>query len=122
MKGWAKVHGGCQFSLQRGEPVGCTVGWSHDVSAELHLRGQFPGAFISSNNFALITHRVDSLPFVVLGRASLGGSDSKESACNKWDSGLILGSRRFPGEKNGCPFQYSCLENSMDRGAAKSQT
>ena len=46
-----------------------------------------------------------------------GGSDDKESACNAGDPGLIPGSRRFPGEENGNPLQYSCLEKSMDRGA-----
>ena len=46
-----------------------------------------------------------------------GGSDSKESACNAEDPGLISGSGRFPGGGNGSPLQYSCLENSMDRGA-----
>ena len=57
-----------------------------------------------------------------------GGSDGKESACNVGYQGLIpacnarnqdliprLG--RFPGERNGNPHQYSCLENSMDIGA-----
>ena len=44
-----------------------------------------------------------------------GGSDSKESAFNAGDLGLILGSGRSPGEGNGYPLQYSCLENSMDR-------
>ena len=46
-----------------------------------------------------------------------GGSDSKESACNAGDSGLIPGSEKSPGEGNGNPLKYSCLENSMDRGA-----
>ena len=46
----------------------------------------------------------------------LGGSDSKESACNAGDLGLIPGSGRSPGEGHGNPLQYSCLENSMDRG------
>ena len=41
----------------------------------------------------------------------------KKSACSARDQGLILGLRRSPGEGNGNPFQYSCLENSMDRGA-----
>ena len=45
-----------------------------------------------------------------------GGSDSKESACNAGDLGSIPGSVRSPGESNGNPAQYSCLENSMDRG------
>ena len=44
-------------------------------------------------------------------------SDNKDSACNVGAPGLILGSRRSPGEGNGNPLQYSCLENSMDRGA-----
>ena len=44
-----------------------------------------------------------------------GGSDSEESACNAGNLGLILGSRRSPGEGNGCPLQYSCLGNPMDR-------
>ena len=46
-----------------------------------------------------------------------GGSDDKESACNARDPGSIPGSERSPGEGNGNPFQYSCLENIMDRGA-----
>ena len=44
-----------------------------------------------------------------------GGSDGKESACNVGDPGLIPGSGRSPGEGNGNPLQYSCLENFMDR-------
>ena len=59
-----------------------------------------------------------------------GGSDSKVSACNAGDPGSIPGSGRFPGEGNGYPLHYSCLENSMDRrawwatvhGVAKSRT
>ena len=45
------------------------------------------------------------------------GSDSKESACNVGDLGLIPGLGKFPGGEYGNPFQYSCLENPMDRGA-----
>ena len=44
-------------------------------------------------------------------------SDDKESACNAKDLGLIPGSGSFPGEGNGNPLQYSCLENPMDGGA-----
>ena len=61
------------------------------------------------------------------------GLSGKESACNAGDAGgvgLIPGLGGSPGEGNGNPLQYSCLENSMDRGAwraivhgvAKSQT
>ena len=38
-----------------------------------------------------------------------GGSNSKETACNAGDLGLILGLGRSPGERNGNPLQYSCL-------------
>ena len=59
-----------------------------------------------------------------------GGSDHKECASNAGDLGSIHGWRRSPGEGNGYPLQYSCLENFIDRGVwraivhgvAKSQT
>ena len=44
------------------------------------------------------------------------GSDGEESACNAEDLGLITRWGRSPGEGNSYPLQYSCLENSMDRG------
>ena len=44
-------------------------------------------------------------------------SVSKESACSAGDLGLIPESGRAPGEGNGNPLQYFCLENPMDRGA-----
>ena len=46
-----------------------------------------------------------------------GGPVVKNLPANTGDTGLILGSGRSPGERNGNPHQYSCLENSMDRGA-----
>ena len=45
------------------------------------------------------------------------GSDGEESAYNAEDPCSVLRSRRSPGEGNGNPLQYSCLENPMDRGA-----
>ena len=59
-----------------------------------------------------------------------GGSEVKASACSAGDLGSIPRLRRFPGEGNGNPLQYSCLENPIDGGAwwatvhgvAKSQT
>ena len=44
-----------------------------------------------------------------------GGSDGKASVCNAGDKGLIPGLGRFPGEGNGSPFQYCCLEKSHGR-------
>ena len=57
-------------------------------------------------------------------------SEGKESVCNAGGPGMIRWSEKSPGEGNGNPLQYSCLENSSDRGAwwatvhgvAKSQT
>ena len=46
-----------------------------------------------------------------------GGSDNKESACGVGDLGSVPGLGRPPGEGNGYSFQYSCLENPMDRGS-----
>ena len=46
-----------------------------------------------------------------------GGADVKECACNTGDLGLIPGSGRSPGERNGNPLQDSCLGIPMDRGA-----
>ena len=46
-----------------------------------------------------------------------GGSEVKVSACNVGGLGSIPGSGRSPGEGNGNPLQYSCLENPMDGGA-----
>ena len=46
-----------------------------------------------------------------------GDSDNKESACNAGDPGSVPGWGRSPGEGNGYPLLYSCLENPMDRGA-----
>ena len=59
--------------------------------------------------------RIEPRPSAVSGFP--GGSNGKESAFNAGDLSSIPGSGRFPAEGSGCPLQYSCLENSMDRGA-----
>ena len=46
-----------------------------------------------------------------------GGFDGRGSVCNAGDPGSILGLERSPGGRNGNPSHYSCLKNSMDRGA-----
>ena len=58
---------------------------------------------------------------IVLGLSSLFhglpcGLDDKESSCNAEDPGLMPGLGRSPGEGDGSPLQYSCLENPMDGG------
>ena len=77
--------------------------------------------FQVSNGWSVISHYTCSLfecEFLLPSFGGfLGGSDGQESACNAGYTGLVPGLGRFPGEGNGNPLQYSCLENSMDRGA-----
>ena len=64
--------------------------------------------------------KVISLLFNILSKLFMGfpsSSDGKASTCNAGDQGSIPGSGRSPGEGNGNPIQYSCLENPTDRGA-----
>ena len=56
----------------------------------------------------------------VFGTSPHARSYSSVSVCSAGDPGLIPGSGRSPGEVNGNPFQYSCLENPMDKGAWQS--
>ena len=66
----------------------------------MHLQGEGPGAILSFETFL-----------------SPGGSEVKASACKVGDLGSIPGSGRSPGEGNGNPLQYSCLENPIGGGA-----
>ena len=50
---------------------------------------------------------------------TFGSSNNKVSACNAADPGSIPGLERSPREVKGYPFQYSCWENSMDRGTGR---
>ena len=66
----------------------------------------------SPNKFAICQNYSSSFPL----SGFPGGSDSKVSVCNAGDPSSIPGSGRSPGEGNGNPLQYSCMENSMDWG------
>ena len=73
----------------------------------------------------LVEYDFVGLPFTIKGLFVMfytwdwksGILKGKASACNAGDLGLIPGSGRSPGEGNGNPLQYSCLENPMDRKA-----
>ena len=69
-----------------------------------------PSCYLSVHTSLLYNHKGFDL-------GHTGGSDGKTSAYNAGDLGLIPGLGRSPGEGNGNPLQYSCLENFMDRGA-----
>ena len=63
------------------------------------------------------------LPFIAVWfRDFPGGSDSKASVYNAGDLGSIPGPGKSPGEGNGNPLQYSCLENPMDREPGRLQS
>ena len=95
-----------------------------------------PGDFPSSGRSTFLQNLDTGLRILLfptsysVSRASLVGQTVKKSACNVGDWGSIPGSARCPGEGNGNPLQYSCLENpkargawrATVRGAAKSQT
>ena len=62
----------------------------------------------------LIVFLINLLP--LLSKDFPGGSDGKASVYSAGDLGSIPGLGRFPGEGDGNPLQYYCLENPMDRG------
>ena len=75
---------------------------------------------VSFKIFSLYSSLPPSHPLSVLssvGKTFPDSSVGREPACNAGDPGSIPGSGRFPGEGNGKPLQYSCLENPMDRGS-----
>ena len=76
---------------------------------------EFGNKFISCN-FTEFTY-CNFTDFIIKLLGFPGGSDGKESTCNAGDLGSIPGSGTFPGGGHGNPFQYSCLESPMDRGA-----
>ena len=74
---------------------------------------QFPISFLSvslSRDPVITSDLLDNQGFP-------GSSDGKESTCNVGHLGSISGLGRSPEEGHGNPFQYSCLENPMERGA-----
>ena len=77
----------------------------------------FHGVFLIDFLWPVVLNCLVYSPYLVY-----GSSDSKESAYNAGDLGLIPGSGRSPGEGNGNPFQYSCLEKPMDQGACGLQS
>ena len=90
------------------------VGWASLEWWIMDSGTQFQGLYIDFLYWQFIS-QLSNVVDINLGFP--GGSDGKQSACNAGDLGFIPGFGEFPGEGNGNPLQYSCLENSMDRGA-----
>ena len=91
---------------------GFNIGYSIVPFSESHLN------IYCNLKISLTIFGINSiLPPSILISGFPGGSEVKASACNAGDLCSIPGSGRSPGEGNGNPLQYSCLENPMDRGA-----
>ena len=110
-----KKNKGCQEALDTRLPVCCFGSVRNSLflinSWGINRRGKpLPGAEESR-------HFLHYCFYMVISRGFPGGSDSKASAWNAGDPGLIPGLGRSPGEGNGNPLQHSCLENPMDEGA-----
>ena len=101
------------------ETVGTKVAWESRVTPS-----DFSGSAYIFPDFLVCPYRgTGDLSWEASGchGAFPGGSDSKESACNAGNLGLIPGSGRSSGEGNGNPVQHCCLENSMDRGTRQAR-
>ena len=80
-------------------------------------RTAIPGKILIGSAWVRCSHRSIAVAREQGKEGFPGGLDDKASICNAGDPGLIPGLGRSPGEGNGNPPQYSCLENPMDRGA-----
>ena len=81
------------------------------------LQREFLTVYKSNGSVYSITETQKKNKILFENRGFSGGSNSKESACNAGDPDLLPGLGRSPGEGDGYPLQYSCLENPMDKGA-----
>ena len=92
-----------------------------NIFASVHLPCRFSFSEtlfqIFCSIFSELSFTTDNLDTFNIYHGFPGGSEGKESACSVGDLGLIPGLGRSPGEGNGCPLQYSGMENSMDREA-----
>ena len=93
----------------------CCGTWAAPVTGRTsHLQPHVPVAFASGPWWVGCCSRIWGQPGQ--NQASLMAQRVKSLPANAGDLGSIPGSGRFPGEGNGYPLQYSCLENPMDRG------
>ena len=104
---WVELHGSLRVSRE-------------EFSLVWEVRESFRKVVTLGQKSKEATSRKHSVYAIVLFFLAFRGqfsSAGKESACSAGDPGSIPGSGRSPGEGNGYPLQYCCLENSMDRGA-----
>ena len=135
----ANLHNGILFVHKKKRSTDHATAWMNLANAMWSNRSQDKGPLYCkipclSQGRASDTsshQQQGSIFMIIINNESFpGGSDGKESACSAGDLNSVPGLGRSCGEGNGNPLQYSCLENSTDRGAwsatvngvAKSQT
>ena len=96
-------------------PMDCSVPGFLVLPYLLELLKLIAIELVVSSNHLILCHPILLLPSIFC--SFPGDPGGKESACNTGDPGSAPGLGRSPGEGNGNPLQYSCLENPMDRGA-----
>ena len=108
----AESHSKCAVVGWLSQEVGCGL----EICTHTRCQGALPGLFPEGREGSRAGQKsgYDAVPAEAL--VTPGGSDGKASARNAGDLGSIPGSGRSPGDGYGNPLQYSCLENSMDRG------
>ena len=128
VRGW----GECERKVQERGDMGILMADSHCCMAETNITSYSCYSPIKSKFKNKINRDLKSNPHTIYNSEKTeilniykkvtwllgfpGGSDGQEMACSAGDLGSIPESGRFPGVGNGYPLQYSCLENSMDRG------
>ena len=90
---------------------------AHPLQKKKERNSMKPKGGALKRSVLLINFQIGTTSYVVVCQGFPGGTDREESTCNAGDSDSIPGLGRSPGEGNGYPLPYSCLENSMDRGA-----
>ena len=101
----------CDLITQSLSPLSVGCCYHHSISVVRILSNHI------CNEMWTTQHLIQSRWSLHISAGFPGGSDCKATACSAGDPGLIPGSGKPPGEGAGYPLQYSCLENSMDRGA-----
>ena len=82
----------------------------------IRLGGKSSHFIVSREPLVSIMQNFTFYSYHKIRRGFSGGSEGKEFTCNSGDLDSIPGLGRSPGERNGNPLEYSCSENSMDRG------
>ena len=124
---WDLAYGGCSIYGSLSLSAKDELWWSSRMNTGPSVRSLYINPVIGRTYYLLV---FGFLSDYKKRKGFPGGSDSKESACNASDQSSIPRLGKSPGEGNGYPLQYSCLENSMKRGVwetvihgvAKSQT